>query len=551
MITTPRIQWLAASMLLLCASSLWATDWVAVERGPLVEHLRLDGVIEAVQQSTVSAQTSGTVVELPFDVDDVVDAGALIARLDDTEQRARYNQARANQTEAESGQDDAQSQFTRIEALRERGVATQAEFDNARNALAAARARLARTEAAVAEAREQLDQTRILAPYSGIVTHRHVELGEAVSPGTPLLSGFSLEELRVVVSIPQQFAELARRERRAEVSLDDGRVLTTGQMTFFPYADPATHSFRLRLALTEPDGTLFPGMLVRVGIPVSEREVLLIPESSLFRQGELRAVYVLDDQDRPRLRQVRIGARANGKLEVLAGLDEGERIAADPRRIARQTTAVSGSLPGSWVSSASRRGAEAQGAQRNKGTAVGQTVGRPYTADVQSALRQRSLPKQTSSVGDVTPTYDIAACPLVKRTGRSVGRPYTADVESTPGHPSVPKQTWSVGDVTPTYDIAACPLVKRMGRSVGRPYTADVQSALRQRSLPKQTSSVGDVTPTYDIPACLLVERMGRSVGRPYMADVQSALRQRSLPKQTWSVGDVTPTYGFSARASA
>lgn len=334
---TPTTLRLAALICLLYASPLWATDWVVVERGPLIERLRLDGVIEAVQQSTVSAQTSGTVVEIPFDVDDVVDAGDVIARLDDTEQRARFNQARADQAEAESSLDDAERQFNRIESLRERGVATQAEFDNARNALAAARARLARAEAAVAEAQEQLDYTRITAPYSGIVTRRHVELGEAVAPGSALLSGFSLEELRVVVSIPQQFAELARRERQAEVSLDDGRVLSTGRMTFFPYADPATHTFRLRMELTEPDGTLFPGMLVRVGIPVSEREVLLIPEASLFRRGELRAVYVLDEGDRPRLRQVRIGSRADGDLEVLAGLDAGERIAADPKRVFDQT----------------------------------------------------------------------------------------------------------------------------------------------------------------------------------------------------------------------
>jgi len=315
---------------LLAAASALAVESVTIERQPLVEHLRLDGVIEAVQQSTVSAQTSGTVVELPFDVDDVVDAGELIVRLDDSEQRARFNQAEAARVEAASSVDDAQRQFDRIESLLERGVATQAEFDNARNALAAARARLTRAEAAATEAQEQLEYTLITAPYSGIVTERHVELGEAVSAGAPLLSGFSLEELRVVVSIPQQYAELARRERRAEVSLDDGRVLSTGQMTFFPYADPSTHSFRLRMDLEEPDGSLFPGMLVRVNVPAAEREALLIPESSLLRRGELRAVYVLDDQDRPRLRQVRIGSRSGGQLEVLAGLDDGERIALDP-----------------------------------------------------------------------------------------------------------------------------------------------------------------------------------------------------------------------------
>jgi RND family efflux transporter MFP subunit len=316
--------------MLLATVDAVAQNWAEVERDTLIEQLRLDGVIEAVQQATVSAQTSGTIVELPFDVNDVVDAGELIARLDDSEQRSRLNQADANRIEALAGVEDASQQFDRIESLRERGVATQAEFDQARNALNAARARLVRADAAVAEAQEQLDYTRITAPYSGIVTERLVELGESVAPGTPLLSGFSLEALRVVVSIPQQYAQLVRQTRRAEVSLNDGRVLQTGEMTFFPYADPETHSFVVRMSLDEPNGTLFPGMLVQVHVPVAEREALWIPAGSLVRRGELRAVYVADAEDRPRLRQVRIGVSEGDRLEVLAGLGEGERVLIDP-----------------------------------------------------------------------------------------------------------------------------------------------------------------------------------------------------------------------------
>src|SRR6056297_1047868 len=312
------------------AGTVRAEQWVEVERAPLVERLRLDGLVEAVQQATVSAQTSGTVIELPFDVNDVVDAGQLIARLEDSEQRSRLNQVEADRAEARSMVEDAEQQFERIEDLSDRGVATRAEFDQARNALNAARARLVRAEAAVAEAQEQLDYTTITAPYSGIVTERLVELGESVSPGTPLLSGFSLEALRVVVSIPQQYSQLLRETRRAEVSLKDGRVLDTGDMTFFPFADPDTHSFVVRMSLAEPNGTLFPGMLVQVHVPVAEREALWIPEDSLVRRGELRAVYVADAEDQPRLRQVRIGTAEDGRLEVLAGLSEGERVLVEP-----------------------------------------------------------------------------------------------------------------------------------------------------------------------------------------------------------------------------
>ncbi|EHJ02733.1 efflux RND transporter periplasmic adaptor subunit [Marinobacter manganoxydans] len=296
------------------------------ERSVFHETVYLDGVIEAVQQSTVSAQTSGTVQSLPYDVDDSVAAGALIVQLEDSEQRARLRQAEAGLEEAEAALADATQRFERIEAVHERGLVSRQEFDQARNNLAAARARVERARAAVSEAQEQLSYTRVLAPYGGILTQRHVEVGEAVSPGQPLLSGLSLEQLRVVVDLPQKYAELARTQRKAQVTLADGRVLETGEMTFYPYADPQTHTFRLRMRLSEPNGSLFPGMLVKVSVPVASREALWVPASSLVQRSELRAVFVLDEQNQPRLRQVRTGLRDGGRLEILAGLSEGERV---------------------------------------------------------------------------------------------------------------------------------------------------------------------------------------------------------------------------------
>ncbi|KEF30067.1 AcrA/AcrE family protein [Marinobacter nitratireducens] len=317
------------------APSLAQTDspTAPVERSFLQETVHLDGVIEAVQQSTVSAQTSGTVQKLPFDVDDSVAAGELIVQLEDSKQQAQVNQAKASVEESRAALVDAEQQFSRIESVFERNLVSRQAYDQARNALSAAKARMARAEAALAEAREQLSYTRIVAPYGGILTERHVEVGEAVNPGQPLLSGLSLEQLRVVVDLPQKYADLARKERQATVSLTDGRVLETGAITFYPYADPDTHTFRLRMELNEPGGSLFPGMLVKVGIPVSGRESLWVPETSLIHRSELRAVFVIDDQGRPRLRQVRVGVSDNGRVEILAGVSEGEQVVVDPSQL--------------------------------------------------------------------------------------------------------------------------------------------------------------------------------------------------------------------------
>ncbi|SFR61588.1 RND family efflux transporter, MFP subunit [Marinobacter daqiaonensis] len=305
-----------------------------VRRETLSETIRLDGVIEAVQESTVSAQTSGTVQRLPYDVDDSVEAGELIVKLEDSEQQARLDQARGNLQEAEANHRNALQQFRRIEEVHEQGYVSRQEFDQAQNNLAAARARLERARAAVEEAQEQLDYTTVIAPYTGILTARHVEVGESVSPGQPLLSGLSLEQLRIVVELPQMYVDKVRAERRTRVTLGDGRVLRTGEMTFYPYADARTHTFRLRLALEEPEATLYPGMLVKVEAPVAEREALWIPASSLIQRSELRAVYVLDREGSPRLRQIRTGVRRDGQIEVLAGLDEGEQVVTNPGDLA-------------------------------------------------------------------------------------------------------------------------------------------------------------------------------------------------------------------------
>lgn len=327
----------------IAAATIWAmaqivpasaVEWAPVERAALVEPVRLDGVIEAVQESTVSAQTAGTIIELPYDVDDIVEAGALIARLDDTEQRARLEQARANLEEAESGLQDASQRYERIEPLAARGVASQSDLDQARNALNGARARVARSQSALEEAQEQLDYTRVAAPYGGIITARHVEIGESVRPGQALLSGFALDPLRVVASVPQRYVDrIDHNGSDLRVLLDNGDELTLGRVTRFPFADAPGHGVTVRIAVDNGDLGAYPGQLVRVMLPVERREALWIPAESLLRRSELRAVFVRSESGQPRLRQVRIGARRDDQLEVLSGLSEGEEVALDPEAI--------------------------------------------------------------------------------------------------------------------------------------------------------------------------------------------------------------------------
>jgi RND family efflux transporter MFP subunit len=288
----------------------------------------LDGRVEAVNQGTVSAQTSGRIAELPFDVNDFVDAGAVIARFTDTEQRAALDGAQASLAEARARLANAEQEFERAEKMIANNTISRAQFDQAKANRDSARARLDAAGAGVETAREQLEYTVVRAPYAGIVSQRHVELGELVSPGQPLISGLSLQSLRVNVDVPQSMFHEVRTIAKAAAYVNGERI-EAESLTFFPVADDAANTFRVRVNLPDGAVTLYPGMFIKVGFIVGEAQRLLIPSKAVVRRSELSAVYVVDG-DEVSLRQVRLGRRYGESVEVIAGLVEGETVATEP-----------------------------------------------------------------------------------------------------------------------------------------------------------------------------------------------------------------------------
>ncbi|MGI9317140.1 MAG: efflux RND transporter periplasmic adaptor subunit, partial [bacterium] len=302
------------------------TTEVALEQAP-TQRL-FDGTVEAINQSTVSAQTSGRIAEIFYDVDDHVEAGSPIIRFTDVEQQSALRQAQALLKEARARKNEADEEFRRASDLLKKGSGTKREYDRALAGREAAGARMASAQSAVRTAQQQVDYTTVTAPYPGIVTKRHVELGEFVAVGQPLMSGLSLELLRITVDLPQQIATKVRKHMRAEVIAEDGRISPT-QITIFPFADPATNTFKVRLDLPEGQFDLYPGMFVKVAFILGKSQKLLIPTTALVRRSEVKGVYVVDN-DQIRLRQIRIGNRFGDHTEVLSGLSPGERIALDP-----------------------------------------------------------------------------------------------------------------------------------------------------------------------------------------------------------------------------
>jgi RND family efflux transporter MFP subunit len=281
-----------------------------------------------VNQATVSAQTSGRIAELPFDVNDFVDKGKVIMRFTDTEQRAALTRARANFQEGQARFNEAEQEFERVSSMFDNGTVSQARFDQAKANRDATMARLNAVRSGVATAEEQLEYTVVRAPYAGIVAKRHVELGELVSPGQPLITGLSLQSLRVNVDVPQGMFHSIRTIGKAFVYIE-GKRIAADELTFFPVADATANTFRVRVELPDGSATVYPGMIAKVGFVIGETKRLLIPADAVVRRSELSAVYVVKD-DQVVLRQVRLGRLYGDSIEVLAGLSAGESVATEP-----------------------------------------------------------------------------------------------------------------------------------------------------------------------------------------------------------------------------
>jgi RND family efflux transporter MFP subunit len=279
----------------------------------------------------VSAQTSGQVEQVLFDVDDYVTKGQVIVRLKDTEHRARLAQAEASAEAAQARLTEARRDFERVKGIFAKDLASKADMDKATAGLHSAEAQAEAASASLEQAREQLTYTQVRAPYSGIVRERLVQVGETAQPGQRLMSGISLEQLRVVVDVPQNLITQVRTSGKARVQQPGNGWVAAEKITVFPYADPASNTFRVRLDLRPGTTNMFPGMLVKAAFVTGSAEELAVPARAVVHRSEVTGVYVVAADGRVTLRHVRLGRdNQDGTYSILSGLSVGERVALDP-----------------------------------------------------------------------------------------------------------------------------------------------------------------------------------------------------------------------------
>ena len=323
--------------LLLAGPSLLAQT--AAPPGAVVAYLDIDrvavveGIVEAVRQSTLAAQVSGRIVALPVKAGDTVKAGQLLVQIDARSAVQAEAASMSQVREARANLANAKGKYERNVRLFAQKFISQAALDQAEAEFLAAQAQAAAADANAGQSTTSKSFTTILAPYDGVVASTEVDVGEMATMSRPLVTIFDPRQLRVVATVPQ--AVLAEAKLAAPVRVEVPslkRVLVAQKITVIPVADARTHTTRIRLDLPEAAG-LMPGQYARASIVTGRARALTIPQAAVVKRSEVTAVYVIDAQNRVQLRQVRLGESAGeGLVEVLAGLSAGERVALEPVR---------------------------------------------------------------------------------------------------------------------------------------------------------------------------------------------------------------------------
>lgn len=338
---TPRVllrtslAWLAGWWLLAGSVVAAPLDVATAEQQIKPDMLVTDAVIEAVHQATLAAETTGRIKQIFFDVDDLVTQGEVLLRFTDKDQQAGLARAEAAVKEASARLVQAQAEYDRTKSVFARKLVAKSALDKSRADLKAAQQREKAAEADLKQAQQQLEYTVVRAPYAGIVVKRHVNVGEQVRPGTPLMTGFSLAKLRATASVPQSVVAAVRQHGQVRISIENAAPIVSKNITVYPYADETSHNFTVRAELSSVPAGFYPGMFAKAYFVIGERPRLLVPARAVVHRSEVTAVYVVNAQGQVGFRAIRTGQSftdetAGNTVEVLAGLSAGEQVALDP-----------------------------------------------------------------------------------------------------------------------------------------------------------------------------------------------------------------------------
>jgi multidrug efflux pump subunit AcrA (membrane-fusion protein) len=340
----------------------------AVITADLEEAAEITGTVRSRTVSTLSSKIVGRILALHAREGSAVQAGELLIELDDQDIAAQVRRAEAGLAEAEAGmaevsrgiaaasagrvvaeaqRDLAVSTLARYQRLLDRKSVAPQEYDQvaAQQKAAAAGveraiaegqvveskrqqvlARMESARAEIASAQVMRGYAKITAPFAGIVTVKHTDVGGLAAPGAPLLTLEDQRRYWLEATVPESQVGGLKQGQSLRVTIEAAGVSGTAQVSeILPAADPATRTISVRLDLPA-SSRLRSGLFGRVWIPAGRRQAIQVAREAVVERGQLQGVYVVGQDGIARFRLIRTGALRQGGIEVLSGLSSGEQV---------------------------------------------------------------------------------------------------------------------------------------------------------------------------------------------------------------------------------
>jgi membrane fusion protein, multidrug efflux system len=286
-----------------------------IESQRLEEKTEFVGSVVANEIVEIQSEAEGTVRQIHFNEGQSVQRGALLIELDS-------EKLSSSVSESEALFQLTQSNIERSKSLLASRSISQQEFDQAKSNFEGA-------QASLALAKKRLEEARIVASFDGILGPRKVSPGQVITRGTVLTSLVSINPAKVEFSIPERYLNRVRAEQSFELRVDAfPNEVFRGKVYFVsPSVDEKTRTAFIKGSLDNSDLRLHPGMLGRIDLILGVKEdALLVSETALIPRGSDVSVFIVDAQDTAQPKMVKIGLRLKGQVEVIEGLQKGDRV---------------------------------------------------------------------------------------------------------------------------------------------------------------------------------------------------------------------------------
>lgn len=287
------------------------------KRQPVAEKIALVGNLLANEAIEIKSEIDGTILEINFKEGQRVEKGHLLVRLDERKLAATVAEAEANFKLSETT-------YKRTKQLYEDKLLSQQEFDQANSSFMARQADLDLK-------RQELKDTRLVAPFAGIVGARNISPGQVISRNTILTWLTDLDTLKVDMNVPERFSGQLKpgQNLSLRVAAYPGEEFK-GELYFVsPALDEVTRTVLVRARLPNPDAKLKPGMFASLDLTVAVREnAIVIPERGLTRvmDKDRAMIFLVDEKGTAQMKQVKLGIRLPGEVEIVEGLQGGEKV---------------------------------------------------------------------------------------------------------------------------------------------------------------------------------------------------------------------------------